>query len=247
VPVLDAGQWAWACLGALLVGVSKTGVAGLGVLSVAIFASILPARESVGVALVVLLAGDVMAVAVYRRDASWPHLARLFPATAVGIVVGAWTLGRLPEPMLRVLIGAILALLVVAHWWRGRRTTASDTVALPPWVAVTTGLLAGFTTMIANAAGPLMILYLLAMRLPKLQFLGTTAWFFLVVNAFKVPFSYNLGLISSASLLLSLRLIPVTVLGALGGRWLIHRINQHVFETLALVLTLIAAVRLLLF
>ena len=112
---------------------------------------------------------------------------------------------------------------------------------------MTTGLLAGFTTMIANAAGPLMILYLLAMRLPKLQFLGTTAWFFLVVNAFKVPFSYNLGLISSASLLLSLRLVPVTVLGALGGRWLIRHINQQVFETLALVMTLVAAIRLLLF
>ena len=114
--MLEPWQWAWACAAALLVGVSKTGVAGLGVLSVAIFASILPARESVGVALVVLLAGDLVAVTVYRRDASWPHLVRLFPAAAVGILVGAWMLGRLAEPMLRVLIGAARSLPCL--WWR---------------------------------------------------------------------------------------------------------------------------------
>jgi uncharacterized membrane protein YfcA len=123
---------------------------------------------------------------------------------------------------------------------------APEPVHLPPLVAALTGLLAGFTTMIANAAGPVMILYLLAMRLPKLQFIGTAAWFFLVVNLFKVPFSYGLGMISASSLMVSLWLVPVTIAGALTGRWLIARINQQLFETLALVLTLVAGVRLML-
>jgi uncharacterized protein len=243
--VLDPWQWALACLGAFLVGVSKTGIAGLGVLTMALFATILPARESVGAVLVILLAGDVVAVTVYRRKASWLHLGRLFPWAALGIVLGAFTLGQLNESVLRVLIGGILVLLVAIHFFRRRKVAAPEPVNLPPLVAALTGLLAGFTTMIANAAGPVMILYLLAMRLPKLQFIGTVAWFFLMVNLFKVPFSYSLGMISVSSLTLSLWLVPVTVAGALSGRWLIARINQQLFETLALLLTLVAALRLM--
>jgi uncharacterized membrane protein YfcA len=91
-----------------------------------------------------------------------------------------------------------------------------------------------------------MILYLLAMRLPKLRFIGNAAWFFLAVNLLKVPFSYSLGMISPTSLSVSLWLIPITIAGALSGRWLIARINQPLFETLALVLTLVAGVRLML-
>jgi uncharacterized membrane protein YfcA len=94
--------------------------------------------------------------------------------------------------------------------------------------------------MVANAAGPIMIIYLLAMRLPKLIFMGTSAWYFFTLNLFKVPFSYSLGLINADSLPISLALAPVPIAGALTGRVLIHRINQQVFEMLALVLTLIA-------
>lgn len=243
--MLDLWQWAIAGLAALLVGVSKTGIAGLGVLSVAIFASILPARESVGIVLVVLLSADLVAVTVYRRDASWPHLWRLFPWTAVGVVFGAALLGRIDEGVLRVLIGGIVLTLVVIQFMRRGKAAGLDDPTSHPLLAVTTGLLAGFTTMIANAAGPVMILYLLSMRLPKLQFIGTAAWFFLVVNLFKVPFSVSLGLISATSLPISLRLVPVAILGALSGRWLISHINQSVFEMLALGLTLVAGVRLL--
>ena len=111
-------------------------------------------------------------------------------------------------------------------------------------VAVT-GLAAGFTTMIANAAGPLMVLYLLAMRLPKFTFVGTAAWFFLVLNLFKVPFSVGLGLITPGSLGFSLKLAPFAILGALSGRWVISHMNQRMFEGVALVLTLVAGLRLL--
>ncbi len=246
VHVLDVWQWALALLGAFLVGLSKTGIAGLGVLTVAIFASILPARESIGIVLVVLLAGDLVAVTVYRRQASWRHLVRLFPWAALGIVLGALMLGRINEPVLRGLIGGILVLLVIVHAVRQRRSHVPENAHLSPIVATVTGLLAGFTTMVANAAGPIMILYLLAMRLPKMQFIGTAAWFFLAVNMFKVPFSYGLGLISLGSLSLSLQLMPITVVGALTGRWVITYINQQFFETLALVLTLLAGIRLLL-
>ena len=110
-----------------------------------------------------------------------------------------------------------------------------------------TGVSAGFTTMVANAAGPIMIVYLLAMRLPKLVFMGTSAWFFFAVNLFKVPFSYSLGLINFASLHISVPLIPFAVAGAVSGRVLIKYIDQRLFELLAMGFTLLAGLRLLLY
>lgn len=238
-------QWALAGLAAFLVGISKTGVTGLGILSVAIFASVLPARESVGIVLVVLISGDLVAVSTYRREASWPHLWRLFPWAAIGVVLGALALGRIDGLTVQRLIGTILVVLVGVQFWRSRQAAATE----PPqgrMFAVLTGLGAGFTTMVVNAAGPIMVIYLLAMRLPKMIFIGTAAWYFLVLNLFKVPFSVSLGLISLQSLPVSLALIPFAVIGGLVGRVLIKHINQQVFEMLALMLALLAGIRLLL-
>jgi uncharacterized membrane protein YfcA len=243
--MLEPWQWVLAALGAALAGLAKTGIAGLGILSVAVFASILPARESTGVLLVVLIAADVVAVRIYRREASWAHLVRLLPWTGLGILLGALAVGQMDDALVRRAIGGILVVLVAIHLLRHR--PGAPTVPLsprPPLVAAT-GLLAGFTTMIANAAGPLMVIYLLAMRLPKVIFVGTAAWFFLVVNLSKVPFSYALGLITPASLWTSARLIPFAVAGALSGRWVLGRMDQRVFESTALLLTLAAALRLL--
>lgn len=243
---LEPWQWAVAAAAAFLVGLSKTGISGLGIFAVVLFANILPARESVGIVLVILLAGDFVAVSVYRREAHRGHLLRLFPWAAAGVVLGALAAGQLPENLTRVLIGAIVVALVVVQFVRGRRPPAESEAALPGWASPATGLLAGVTTMIANAAGPLMVIYLLAMRLPKLVFVGTAAWFFLALNLFKVPFSLALGQINAETLGLSLRLAPFAVLGALSGRRVISGLDQRSFDTIALVLSLVAGLRLLL-
>ncbi len=242
---LTPWQWALAALGAYLVGISKTGVAGLGVFAVALFASALPARESTGIVLVILIAADVVAVATYRRHASWPHLLRLFPWTAVGVVGGYLVMGRIDGQTTQRLIGAILILLVALQLWRRRRPgVAPDPTRSHHLLSGLTGVSAGFATMVANAAGSIMNLYLLTMRMPKVVFMGTAAWFFFIINLFKVPFSYSLGLINQESLPISLLLAPVAIAGALTGRILIRHINQQVFEVLALVLTMVAGLRL---
>lgn len=242
---LDLWQWILAAVGAAMVGLAKTGIAGLGVLSVAIFATILPARESVGILLVVLIFADFVAVGVYRRDASWSHLFRLFPWAAAGVLVGAAAFGGMNDALVRSVIGAILVALVILQLLR--RSNAHLPLEENPnrWLVAITGLAAGFTTMVANAAGPLMVLYLLAMRLPKFTFVGTSAWFFLVLNLFKVPFSVSLGLINPGSFGFSLKLVPFALAGALSGRWMITRMNQRLFEGIALLLTLVAGVRML--
>jgi uncharacterized membrane protein YfcA len=247
---LELWQWALAALGAYLVGLSKTGIAGLGVLSVALFASALPARESTGIVLVVLIAADIVAVTAYRREVSWPHLVRLFPWAALGVIIGFFIMGRIDSQTTQRLIGVILVALVGLQFWRSRSgavTKLAEGAQPHPVVSGIAGISAGITTMIANAAGPIMIIYLLAMRLPKLIFMGTSAWFFFAVNLFKVPFSYSLGLINLGSLGISLPLIPFAVAGALTGRVIIKYIDQKLFELLAMALTLLAGLRLLLF
>ena len=243
--------WQWALLigGAVIIGLAKTGIPGVNILFVGLLANAMPARQATGVILPMLLLGDVFGVLLYRRHTEWRHLWKLFPWTAAGVVLGWFALGRIDDLQTKRLIGGILTALVVVHFWRkSRLAPREDEVAhAPPWVAAGTGLLAGFTTLVANAAGATMTIYLLAMRLPKMSFLGTNAVFFLLLNWFKVPFMVNLGLINHDSLWLNLKLAPAVVVGCLLGRYAAARMNQQIFESTALGLTLLAAVKLLVF
>ena len=244
--------WAFAVAvaGALCVGLSKGGLPGLGILVTAIFANVLPARASSGFVLPMLVAGDLLSIALYRRHAQWAHLWRLFPWTAAGLVAGYLALGRIDDRQARLLIGGIVVALVAGHfawrrWSRSPGALGGGATGLM-WMAPVAGVLAGFTTLVANAAGPVMVVYLLAMRLPKLEFLGTSAWFFLLLNVAKLPFMAHLGLVNSGSLLGNAVLLPVVLAGALLGRWLVPRIDQKLFEGTALALTAAAGVKLLL-
>ena len=107
------------------------------------------------------------------------------------------------------------------------------------------GALAGVTTMLANAAGPVMTIYLLAARLAKYEFMGTSAWFYCLINLIKLPFSYSLGLINLSSLGFNLTLLPGVALGALVGQWLLKIVPQLWFERLLLASAALAAVRLI--
>ncbi|MFJ3335103.1 sulfite exporter TauE/SafE family protein [Streptomyces sp. NPDC086766] len=245
--------WGFAALAcaALLVGFSKTAVSGANTVSLAVFAAVLPARASTGVLLPVLIAGDVLAVLTYRRHAHWPTLWRLFPAVAVGVVAGTLFLVWADDGVVRTSIGAILLLMAAVTVWRRRaagREREPDAVAgrSGRLKARSYGVLGGFTTMVANAGGPVMSMYLLSAGFRKYGFLGTSAYFFLVVNVSKVPFSAGLGLIDGRSLLLDAALAVFVVPGALLGTWAVHRINQRLFERLVIAATVVGGVQLLL-
>ncbi|HEX5324343.1 MAG TPA: sulfite exporter TauE/SafE family protein [Capsulimonadaceae bacterium] len=245
---LEPWQWVVCALGAIGLGLSKTGIPGLGILAVAVFAIAIPSRESVGVVLPILLVGDIVAVSFYRRHAVWSHLVRLFPAAAVGVVIGWWALGRMSDAAVARVIGVLLIVLValqMVKMWADAKRSSNAEPKVHPIVAPVMGVFGGFATMVANAAGPIMVLYLLAAGLPKMEFIGTGAWYFLIMNAFKVPFSIRLGLINSTSLPIDALLAPAVIAGAVFGRWVLHHIDQRLFERTAVVLTLIAAVKLL--
>ncbi|MEU7369335.1 sulfite exporter TauE/SafE family protein [Streptomyces hygroscopicus] len=256
--------WEFAALAAaaILVGFSKTAVSGANTVSLAIFAAVLPARESTGVLLPLLIVGDVLAVRTYRRHAHWGTLWRLFPAVAAGVVVGTVFLLWAGDAAVRTSIGAILLLMAGVTLWRRRTAARAETPAAPAAPVVPTapdtdgagarlkagsyGVLGGFTTMVANAGGPVMSLYLLSAGFRKLGFLGTSAWFFLIVNVAKVPFSVGLGLIDGRSLLLDALLALFVVPGAFIGKACVDRINQKLFERLVIAATVLGGLQLLL-
>jgi uncharacterized membrane protein YfcA len=245
---LDAVQWVCAVLGALMVGVSKTAISGLSVLAVGLFTYVFASsKQASGLVLPLLVFADFVAVFAYRRHAQWQYLWKLFPWTAIGVVLGFFALGRISDQAAKALIGIIiLALTALSGWRRFRAGSGTDESNPLHWsIAIVVGIVAGFITLIANAAGPLMAIYLLAMRLPKMQYVGTAAVFFLLLNLFKVPFMAALGLITVASFKFNLILLPAVVLGTFLGRWLLGRINQSAFEKLVLALSAIAGVLLL--
>jgi uncharacterized membrane protein YfcA len=250
---LTHGSWALAIVAATIVGLSKTGIPGLGVFAVAIFANILPAKLSTGALLPLLIVADLLAVSTYRQHAVWSHLWGLMPWVAAGVVAGFFAMDHMNDLQMRRLIGGIVVSMVILHFWRDRQRKKSgdhdaDAGRVPhsAWFRAVMGLLAGFTTMVANAAGPIMILYMLAVGLPKFEFLGTGAWFFLLVNVFKLPFSAVQGLVTTDTLVFNLALAPVVIVSAVAGKTIAHRVNQRLFSVTAMILALIAGLRLIL-
>ena len=168
----------------------------------------------------------------------------MLPWAGPGVVIGAYAMGRMDEKATSFTMGLIVVGLAVLHLYRRAR---------PP--------IAGGQTLLVCApfrghgrvydhhlqsAGPLMVIYLLAMRLPKMEYMGTGAAFFLMLNFFKLPFMVGLGLINRESLYLDLVLAPAVIVGTLLGRWLLGRINQRLFENIAIVLTIAAGLKMFL-
>lgn len=230
-----------------MAGFSKTGIPGSSILFVAIFPNLMPARQATGIVLPMLIFADLFAYAMYRKNMDWHRVGRLVPGALAGILLGWLALGRINDHQTTRMVGGIIALMLAMHLWRRRGKVDEAVTHLPVWFGPVMGAFAGFTTMVANAAGPVMSLYLLTMRLQKLEFLGTGAAFFLLINWVKVPFVAQLGLINSQSLLLNLYLAPAVACGALLGRPIVQRINQRYFENGVLWLTALAVGKLLLF
>ena len=237
--------WFCSVASALLVGLSKTGMPGVSILAIVLMAEAYPenAAYSVGAILPVLLAGDVFAVVRYRRHADWKRLLQLLPSVAVGMLVGAFFLCQFNDNSLRPVIGwLVLGMLAIEI---ARRRFQSGAMLQHWWFAAFSGFLAGFTTLVANAAMPVMSIYLVSQNFDKHRFVGTVAWFFLILNASKVPICLTIGNLKPEMLPTAVMLMPVAILGAFLGTYVLARIPQRLFDVLALVLAGAAAIKLL--
>jgi len=246
MPDLTLTQWLLAILGAAGLGVGKAGLSGMSLLHVLIFAFLFGARDSTGIVLPMLLVGDVCAVTAYHQHARWDYVRRMLPPACMGVIAGALLMWRLDDAAFKPTIGWIIVVLSVLQAVRMQRPEWFGSVPHTRGFAWSIGLAAGATTMLANAAGPVFAISCLAVMMPKFELVGTTAWFFFIINLFKVPFSYGLGLIHGQTLLLNLALVPAVVAGVLGGRAIIGRLPQQLFDRLLLAFAAVAALRLIL-
>lgn len=239
-------DWATIALCAAMMGVSKTGIPGLGILAVPLMAIVFEdTKQSTGLLLGILILADIFAIIYHRQNAKWQHIVRLLPATLCGIVAGYLGMMKINNEQLKPIIGVIVLFMLGVNYWRMHGKDENINVPAPRWLAFWLGFLAGVTTMMANAAGPVMIIYLIAMRLPKMQFVGTAAWFFFIVNWIKVPFSANLGFMTKESIKIDLMMLPFIFIGAISGYFFLKRIPQKAFSTIAQLLAAAAAIKLI--
>jgi uncharacterized membrane protein YfcA len=243
---LSVGAWLLLALAAFGIGITKSGFSGVSLVHVLIFAYVFGAKASTGIVLPMLIAGDTIAMLMFGQHADWSYVRRMLPPAIVG-VLWAWLLmDVMSEVYYRPTIGCIILGLAVLQILRMFREQWFIHVPHSRWFAWTMGILVGVTTMLANAAGPVFGLFLLAIGLPKKEFVGTAAWFFLLLNVIKIPFSWNLGLIRSDTLALNLLLLPGICLGLVAGTALANRIRQRDFEAAIIVLAALAGLHLLL-
>jgi len=226
---------------ALFVGMSKTGVHGVGMISVPMLAVVFGGQLSSGVMLPLLCLADVMGVWYYHRHTSWEHLRKLFPWAAAGTILGTVVGGMIDDQAFRTVMAVIILISVLIMIWmeRGHREDIPHYL----WFAALCGVGAGFTSMIGNLAGSVMAVYLLSMRLPKNEFIGTGAWFFMVINWFKIPFHvFFWKTITWNTFLLDLSTLPVIALGAWFGVMVVNNLSENAYRWFIIGMTIVAAV-----
>ncbi|MDZ4848330.1 MAG: sulfite exporter TauE/SafE family protein [Pirellulaceae bacterium] len=245
MPEFSVLQWCLMIIAAAGIGISKSGLSGISMVHVLVFAAVFGARDSTGVVLPMLIFGDICAIRAYGQHANWNQVWRMMPPAIIGVIAAWLWMQSLDETIYKPLIGSIILGLTILQIVRLWRSDFQSKIPHAVWFAWMMGLTVGMTTMLANAAGPVFGLYLLALMIPKLEFVGTSAWFFLMLNAFKVPFSWQLGLIDLESLQLNALLCPIIIGGLFFGKAIVKRLPQKTFDSLILAFTAIAAMRLL--
>lgn len=234
-----------ALLAAFCIGLSKAGFSGISMVSVFLLADLYGAKASVGLALPLLIAADLMAYPAFLKHGSWRPVWKLLGPAVCGLAAGWWLLGWIPDHAARRAIGACVLLMVALQVSRQWKPVVFDRWVESRGFGMGAGLLGGFATMLANAAGPVIQLYLMARKVPKMELIGIGARFFLLINLLKVPLNARLALITQESLLENARLLPAVVAGIFGGRWLIRHVPQAAFEWMIVLFSILAGLRLL--
>jgi uncharacterized membrane protein YfcA len=251
-------HWVVLGVGALIMGLSKGGIPGAGNLTVALYVLVLEdalgpsgVALSVGLLLPVLVSADVVSTIVYRKYVEWTHVRRLLPYFMVGVLVGWFTFDYFQAEgrgeSLKVLIGVILLGMTLLRFLHLQlsKNRKTDTLQVPRFLGPVLGLVGGMATMLANAAGPIAQFYLLAMKLPKYAFIGTSAWLFLIVNVSKVPLMYELEVLTIEIFSVCVWLFIPAMLGAWIAPKIVVYIRQDWFERMIWFFIVVAGLRMI--
>jgi uncharacterized protein len=250
--VFTAGDLILGSIAALIIGLSKTAFPGAALVATPIFAAIVSGRLIAGTALPVLIFADLFAVTWYGRHTRWDLLRPMIIAVSFGFTAGAIffvVVGSATRPI-EVVIGLSVLLMVAIQSWRMFHKQAP--VEPTPVAAAVYGSSGGFTTFVANAAGPILNTYLVRLGLGKEEMVGTSAWFYCAVNIAKVPVYLAIGFWSSggpfftaSTLAFDALLFPAVLIGLFSGRRLLHRLPERAFLIGVLVLSTAGALKLL--
>jgi uncharacterized membrane protein YfcA len=241
LPDLSYIQWILVIIAAFLIGASKTGISGAGMISIPILAAIFGGKMSAGLVLPMLSIADIFAVVYYNRHAQWKYVIKLLPWAVLGICMGIFVGDKISDTLFKQFIGIIVISSVGIMIWQDIR---KKKINVPDywWFAALMGFAGGFATMIGNAAGGIMALYLLSMRLPKNVYIGTGAWFFFVINLFKIPFHIFIWeTITIESFVFDLTMIPALAVGAIFGIKIVKLIPERAYRIFIIVITLVSA------
>ena len=239
-------QWLWLLLAAFVLGFSKTGVNGIFMLSVTIIASAFGSKESTGILLPWLLIGDIFAVIYYSRHVEWKNIWNLLPWVIIGLFTGVITGNQIDSDHFKYLI-AFSVLICLIVMLINELKNGDINVPEKLWFYALTGIAAGFTTMVGNAGGPVLTLYLIAKGFKKNNFLGTITWLFFIVNIAKMPLQiFFWNNVTLSTVLLSPLMIPAIAAGAFTGAAVIKRMNEKPFRFLVIFATAVTTVKLLL-
>lgn len=242
---LDPLQITILAVSAILIGINKTAIPGIGVLPVILLTLVFPGGASTGLQLIMLVMADLMAVAWYRRKGDWHIIWRLLPWAWAGIAVGVLTLLAVPpgnDRVMRIMIGVIVLGLAALNFIRSR--LSPDKIPTGKVAAGCYGTLLGFTSHLANSAGPVAAIYFLAMKLPKQKYMGCNAWFFMIMNWTKMPLFVIDGRVTAEALPLALSMIPCLLAGGAIGILILARMPQKVFENVIQVIVVLCAIKL---
>ena len=235
-------QWFVISIAALSIGMSKTGVQGIMLMIVPLMAMAFGAKESTGVILPMLCMADIIAVAYYKRIADWKVVAKLLPTAILGFFLAIGVDNMIPNGQFRQLMGWTLMFALIVMIW-SEIFGKENRWMKKWWYAAIFGLLGGFTTMIGNAAGPVMSVYLLSMRKEKMEYIGINAWFFLVVNLLKVPLqAFVWDNITWDSLQLNLVMLPVIGIGSLIGIRIVKLLPEKIFRRFIQIVTILSVI-----
>ena len=224
----------------LLLGIGKSGIKGLGVVIVTLMALVFGSKASTGILMPMMVLADIFAVVYYHRHTQWIFLKKLLPMMIVGVLLGVWWGNDISEELFKQIMAFFILATVVIMIWMDR----AKTFGIPKHWAFSSfmGLLSGITSMIGNLAGSFASIYLLAMRLPKNEFIGTAAWLFFIINVFKLPFHvFVWKTIDVQTLQLNLLLSPAILIGFFLGIRIVKKIHNNLYRKLVLVVTAIGA------
>lgn len=239
-------DWTVAFFALMLTGISKVGFGGgAGVLATPLMAAVFPPRDAVGILLPLLIVSDAIAVWHYWRDVRWRALTYLWSGMVAGIGLGAVMFATVSDHQLRVMIGAVCLLFCALQWWR-RVILRIEEGWHPNWPwGSAVGLAAGFTSTLAHAAGPVLVMYLVPQHLSPAIYVGTNSVFFAVLNLLKVPPYLHQGLINAHTLWLSALGAPAIIIGSLVGVWLNKHFDSNRFGAVIYALLFLTGLELL--